>query len=87
MHVADQTYALPSQRHEGAHYLASPDRCTCPDAQHNSDLCKHSLAVKLFLILSEAEVKPLTPRPLTREAHPELSRILSPRVLKTVRED
>lgn len=92
VHVADDTYAIESQAQPGAHYLASPDHCTCPDAKHGkADACKHQLAVRLYLILSQAALAPVKQqavRPLTREAHPELARILGkPRVLHTVRED
>ena len=72
---------IPSSSKPGAFYITSTDACTCPDSQYRKAVCKHQIATRLADVLATAEmdnaVLTVTDRkPLTRDGHPELARIL-----------
>jgi hypothetical protein len=73
-----KAYGVPSQRKDHLYYLTTRTSCTCYDAQRGH-VCKHQLAVQLHCELMAEQEAPEPKKPLTREAHPELARILGKR--------
>jgi hypothetical protein len=66
-----KAYGIRSSRDDNHVYLTTRTSCTCYDARRHT--CKHQLAVRLHC---ELVAEQQAPKPVIREAHPELARIL-----------